>query len=94
MGKKDNKEEYFGPYPSSYAAREALGLIQKTFKLRNCSDSFFSNRSRPCIQFEIGRCSAPCVGNISRNEYLKDVNNAKKLLEHAQEFDIDALIVL
>jgi len=85
LGKKDNKEEYFGPYPSSYAARESLGLIQKTFKLRNCSDSFFSNRSRPCIQFEIGRCSAPCVGNISKNEYLKDVNNAKKLLEGKAE---------
>jgi excinuclease ABC subunit C len=85
LGKKDNKEEYFGPYPSSYAAREALSLIQKTFKLRNCSDSFFSNRSRPCIQYEIGRCSAPCVGYVSKNEYLKDVNNAKKLLEGKAE---------
>ena len=85
LGKKDNKEEYFGPYPSSYAAREALSLIQKTFKLRNCSDSFFSNRSRPCMQYEIGRCSAPCVGYVSKNEYLQDVNNAKKLLEGKAE---------
>ena len=85
LGKKDSKEEYFGPYPSSYAAREALSLIQKTFKLRNCSDSFFSNRSRPCIQFEIGRCSAPCVGYINKSEYLQEVINAKKLLEGKAE---------
>ena len=65
--------------------RDALKLIQKTFKLRNCSDSYFKNRSRPCLQYEIGRCSAPCVGLITKNEYLNEVDNAKLLLEGKSE---------
>jgi len=81
LGKKNDKEDYFGPYPSSYAAKEALSVIQKTFKLRNCSDSFFKNRSRPCMQFEIGRCSAPCVGHINHSDYMKEVKNAQRLLQ-------------
>ena len=85
LGKKEDKEIYFGPYPSSYAVREALSLIQKTFKLRNCSDSFFNNRSRPCMQYEIGRCSAPCVGYITKDDYLEEVQSTQKLLEGESE---------
>ncbi len=81
LGKKDSKDRYFGPYPSSYAVRDVLKLIQKNFKLRNCSDSYFNNRTRPCIQYEIGRCSAPCVHNISNEDYLKEVESAELLLE-------------
>jgi len=85
LGKKDKKESYFGPYPNSYAVRDALSLIQKTFKLRNCSDSFFKNRTRPCLQHQIERCSAPCVGLISKKEYRKDVKGASMLLEGKSE---------
>ena len=85
LGKKEDKEKYFGPYPSSYAVRDALSLIQKTFKLRNCSDSFFKNRTRPCMQYEIGRCSAPCVGYISKVDYLEEVKSTQKLLEGESE---------
>ena len=79
---KNQKEgNFYGPFPNGYAVRDALKLIQKTFKLRNCSDSYFKNRSRPCLQYEIGRCSAPCVGLITKKEYLKDVDRAQLLLK-------------
>tara|TARA_Y100001970_G_scaffold44453_1_gene55512 strand:- start:34 stop:1875 length:1842 start_codon:yes stop_codon:yes gene_type:complete len=80
LGKKDNKSKYFGPYPNSYAVKDTLNLIQKTFKLRNCSDTFFKNRTRPCLQYEIGRCSAPCKGLISKQEYDQDVRSTEFLL--------------
>ena len=85
LGKKEDKDKYFGPYPSSSSVREALSLIQKIFKLRNCSDSFFKNRTRPCMQYEIGRCSAPCVGYISKGDYLEEVKATQKLLEGESE---------
>jgi len=85
LGKKDDKETYFGPYPNSYAVRDTLGLIQKTFKLRNCSDSFFKNRNRPCLQYQIEKCSAPCVGLISKEDYLQDVKATSMLLEGKSE---------
>ena len=85
LGKKDDKEKYFGPYPSSYAVRDVLSIMQKTFKLRNCSDSFFRNRTRPCLQYEIGRCSAPCVKYITQADYFKEVQGAIKLLEGKSE---------
>ena len=85
LGKKEDKGKYFGPFPNSYAVRDALKLIQKTFKLRNCSDSFFKNRSRPCLQYEIGRCSAPCVGLISHSDYQSEVNGANLLLTGRSE---------
>ena len=85
LGKKDYKSKFFGPFPSSYAVQDSLKLIQKAFGIRNCSDSFFKNRTRPCIQNEIGRCSAPCVGNISRKEYLEDVNSVELLLAGKSE---------
>jgi len=80
LGRKDSNGKFFGPFPSSYAVQDSLKILQKTFKLRNCSDSFFKNRTRPCIQNEIGRCSAPCIGKISKKEYLEDVASAQALL--------------
>ncbi len=80
LGKKQDKGKFFGPFPNSYAVRDALKLIQKTFKLRNCSDSYFKNRSRPCLQYEIGRCSAPCVGLINAEDYKREVRGAELLL--------------
>ncbi len=81
LGKKEKKDKFFGPFPSSYAVQESLKLLQKTFKIRNCSESIFRNRSRPCIQYEIGRCSAPCVGYITKEAYLKEVHSTELLLQ-------------
>jgi len=81
LGKNLENGNFFGPFPNSYAVRDALKLIQKTFKLRNCSQSYFKNRSRPCLQYEIGRCSAPCIDLINKEEYMKDVRGAELLLE-------------
>lgn len=72
---------FFGPYPNARATRETLLLLQKLFLLRPCSDSFFANRSRPCLQYQIKRCSGPCVGLISTEDYRRDVNDAIKVLE-------------
>ena len=85
LGKRDKNDKYFGPFPNSYAVQESLKLLQKIFKIRNCSDSFFRNRTRPCIQYEIGRCSAPCVGYVSKQEYVKEVNAAELLLSGKSE---------
>ena len=72
---------FFGPYPNARATRETLLLLQKLFLLRPCSDSFFANRSRPCLQYQIKRCSGPCVGLISVENYKQDVEDAIKVLE-------------
>lgn len=72
---------YFGPYPGVHAVRETLNLMHKLFQLRGCEDSVFRNRSRPCLQYQIGRCSAPCVGLVSPEQYQQAVNQATLLLE-------------
>jgi excinuclease ABC subunit C len=72
---------FFGPYPNSVAARETLQFLQKLFRLRPCEDTFFANRSRPCLQHQIGRCSAPCVGLVTRAAYAQDIADAVQVLQ-------------
>src|SRR6266705_2733638 len=80
-GAKRAPGRYFGPFPSAGAVRDTLNQLQKLFRIRNCRDSFFANRSRPCLQHQIGRCSAPCVGLIPRDAYAQDIAAAVKVLE-------------
>jgi excinuclease ABC subunit C len=80
-GPRRDRGRYFGPYPSSVAARESLLLLQKLFRLRPCQDTFFANRSRPCLQYQIQRCTAPCVGLVSVEAYARDVDDATRVLE-------------
>src|SRR3990167_8434500 len=80
-GTKKGSGRYFGPYPNAGSVRENLALIQKLFKLRQCDDVFFANRTRPCLQYQINRCTAPCVGYVSPEEYHQQVQNAILFLE-------------
>lgn len=90
-GAKTAKGRYFGPFPSASVVRESLNLMQKLFKLRQCEDSYFRNRSRPCLQYQIGRCSGPCVGLISVEDYRRDVHHAEMFLEGKSTEIIDDL---
>lgn len=83
--------KFFGPYPSTYAVRESLNLMQKLFKVRQCEDSYFRNRSRPCLQHQIGRCSAPCVQLIPVEDYREDVRHAQMFLEGRSSVVVDEL---
>ncbi len=92
-GARSGPGRYFGPFPGTRAVRESLHHLQKLFKLRQCEDSFYANRSRPCLQYQIKRCSAPCVGFIKPEEYHRDVQSAVKFLEGRNDEVIEDLAV-
>ena len=91
-GPKRAPGRYFGPYPSASAVRESLSLLQKLFPVRQCEDSFFRNRSRPCLQYQIKRCTAPCVGLVDGETYMRDVRHAELFLEGKSAQVIDELV--
>eukprot|EP01031_Cornospumella_fuschlensis_P007055 gene7055-8759_t len=80
-GAKKRKGRYFGPYPSAGAIRESLALLQKAFLVRQCEDSYFRNRTRPCLQYQIKRCKGPCVDLVEPTEYAEDVRHSVMFLE-------------
>ncbi len=90
-GKRSGRGRYFGPYPSSNAVRESLNLMQKLFPIRQCDNTFYSNRSRACLQYQIKRCSGPCVGLVTRERYLDEVRHAVMFLEGKNSEVIDEL---
>lgn len=90
-GTKRKKGQYFGPYPSAGAVRESLNLLQKLFPVRQCDDSYYQNRSRPCLQYQIKRCTGPCVGLISEQDYQQDVQHTIMFLEGKNQQVMDVL---
>ncbi|EGV31421.1 UvrABC system protein C [Thiorhodococcus drewsii AZ1] len=90
-GPRKGAGRFFGPYPSSWAVRETLHLMQKLFPVRQCEDGFFRNRSRPCLQYQIKRCSGPCVGLIAPEEYAQDVERTIKFLDGRTSEVLDEL---
>jgi excinuclease ABC subunit C len=91
-GPRTGKGRYFGPYPSSSAVRQTLNDLQKLFLIRNCRDTFFQNRTRPCLQYQIRRCTAPCVGLISEQDYAHDIGAAIQFLEGRNKSVINTFV--
>ena len=90
-GKKNKSDRYYGPYPSAMAVHETLNLLQRVFLIRSCKDSFFQVRTRPCLQYQIKRCTAPCVKFISPEDYQQSVRHAELFLEGRNQEIIDTL---
>lgn len=92
-GPKDGPGRYFGPYPSAGSTRQTLNLLQKLFQIRQCEETFYKNRSRPCLQYQIKRCTGPCVGLVDVDRYDEDIKHAIMFLEGKSEKMIEQLVV-